>query len=153
MSSLPSKDLLLDACAGSISEAHPLLRAAYELASLHEARYVADLCGLFEIDCARVRLIREIDRWTAQVLPRPFAAATLHTETLGMVVDRLAQFSVDARSSLGGADAECLRHHTWTRLAELSLAYADLSHDLAARTRRIPESVTPRPEAPERGSR
>ncbi|GAB0106861.1 hypothetical protein JMUB6875_58510 [Nocardia sp. JMUB6875] len=153
MSSLPSKDLLLDACAGSIAEAHPLLQAAYELASLHEARCVAELGELPEIDCARVRLIREIDRWTARELPRPFAAATLHTETLGMVVDRLAQFSVDARTTLSGADTECLRHHTWTRLAELSLAYADLSHDLAARVRRIPESVTPHPEATEGGPR
>lgn len=145
---LPSKDLLLDACAGSVGVVHPLLQAAYELASLHEARHGAAAGELLGIDCARLRLIHDIDRWTARSLPRPFAAAALHTETLGMVVDRLAEFSVAARSTLSAADPECRRHHAWTRLADLSLAYADLSHDLTARTRRIPASITPHPGVP-----
>ncbi|MFD6357966.1 DUF4254 domain-containing protein [Nocardia tengchongensis] len=145
---LPSKDLLLDACAGTVAVPHPLLQAAYELASLHEARHVADPGERSGIDCARVRLIHDIDRWTAHALPRPFAAASLHTETLGMVVDRMAEFSVAARSALAATDPECLLHHAWTRLADLSLAYADLSHDLAARTRRIPDSITPHPGDP-----
>ncbi|MFJ9370938.1 DUF4254 domain-containing protein [Nocardia sp. NPDC101769] len=142
---LPSKDLLLDACAGTIALSHPLLQAAYELASLHEARLAADPAELPEIDCARSRLIRDIDRWAATRLPRPFAAAALHTETLGMVVDRIAGLSVAARTA-DGATPECRRHHVWTRLAELSLAYADLSHELAARTRRVPYSLAPHPE-------
>ncbi|MTE14172.1 DUF4254 domain-containing protein [Nocardia aurantiaca] len=147
---LPSKDLVLDACAGTVAASHPLLQAAYELASLHEARHAAPPEELPEIDCTRVRLIQDIDRWTARELPRPFAAATLHTETLGMVIDRLARFSVDARSALVGTDPESRLHHAWKRLAELSLAYADLSQDLTARTRRIPDSITPHPEEPGR---
>ncbi|MEC3957043.1 DUF4254 domain-containing protein [Nocardia sp. CDC153] len=143
---LPSKDLLLEACAGTVDSAHPLLRAAYELASLHEARDAAAPEAMHEIDCARVQLIRDIDRWTAHELPRPFAAAALHTETLGMVVDRLARFSVDAHTALETGDTECGLHRAWTRLAELSLAYAELSHDLTARTRRIPDFITTHPE-------
>ena len=143
---LPSKDLLLHACAGTISEPHPLLQAAYELASLHEGRHSATPADLPEIDCARDRLIHDIDLWTARELPRPFAAATLHTETLGMVIDRLARFSVAARTALADPTTGLYSHHAWTRLVELSLAYADLTHDLTARTRRIPVSVTAQPD-------
>ncbi|WP_405135695.1 DUF4254 domain-containing protein [Nocardia sp. NBC_01388] len=143
---LPSKDLLLEACTGTVALPHPLLQAAYELASLHEARHVADPEEIVEIDCTRARLIHDIDCWTAQELPRPYAAAALHTETVGMVIDRIAQFSVDAHIALSSPAAECRLHYAWKRLAELSLAYADLSHDLTARTRRIPDYTTPHPE-------
>ncbi|MFE3759455.1 DUF4254 domain-containing protein [Nocardia tengchongensis] len=143
---LPSKDQLLHACAGTITEPHPLLHAAYELASLHEARHSATPAGFAEIDCTRDRLIHDIDGWTARELPRPFAAATLHTETLGMVIDRLARFSVAARTTLADPATGLYSHHVWTRLAELSLAYTDLTHGLTARTRRIPHSVTARPD-------
>ncbi|MGW4350744.1 DUF4254 domain-containing protein [Nocardia sp. NPDC004582] len=143
---LPSKDLLLHACAGTIIQPHPLLQAAYELASLHEALHSSTRTDLPEIDCTRDRLIHDIDLWTARELPRPFAAATLHTETLGMVIDRLARFSVDARTALADPATGLYSHHAWTRLAEISLAYADLTHDLTARTRRIPHSVTARPD-------
>ncbi|WP_067565316.1 DUF4254 domain-containing protein [Nocardia acidivorans] len=140
---LPSKDLLLEACTGTVALPHPLLQAAYELASLHEARRSADRAGLLEIDCARAQLVHDVDCWIARELPRPYAAAALHTETVGMVIDRLAQLSVDAHTALGSTDAECRLHYTWKRLAELSLAYADLSHDLSTRTRRIPDCITP----------
>lgn len=143
---LPSKDLLLHACAGTVAHPHPLLQAAYELAILHEARHTAGPADLPEIDCARVRLIYDVDQWTARELSRPFAAATLHTETLGMVIDRLARFSVAARTALADPATGLYSHHAWTRLAELSLAYTDLVHDLTARNRRIPVSVTPSPE-------
>lgn len=143
---LPSKELLLAACTGSITLPHPVLQAAYELSSLHEARLVANPPELSEIDSARCRLIHEIDRWTAQWVPRPHAAAALHTETVGMVIDRLAQFSVDAHAALSGGESECRLHYAWKRLAELSLAYTELAHDLAVRTRRIPDYVTPHPE-------
>ncbi|WP_330183630.1 DUF4254 domain-containing protein [Nocardia sp. NBC_01503] len=140
---LPSKDLLLEACAGRVALPHPLLEAAYELASLFEARQSADPAEVIEIDCARAKLVHEVDCWIARELPRPYAAAALHTETVGMVVDRLAQFSVAARTALGAPARECSLHYTWKRLAELSLAYADLSHDLNLRTRRIPDYIAP----------
>ncbi|MEV6771312.1 DUF4254 domain-containing protein [Nocardia sp. NPDC051030] len=144
--SLPSKDMLLEACAGAVALPHPVLQAAYELASLHEARMVAGEVGVVrEIDCARYRLVCEIDRWVVREMPRPYAAASLHTETLGMVVDRVAQFSVDAYAVLTREEGEGRLHHAWKRLAELSLAYGDLSYDLAARTRRLPDYGTPRP--------
>ncbi|WP_067695613.1 DUF4254 domain-containing protein [Nocardia jejuensis] len=142
---LPSKDLLLEACAGCVSLSHPVLEAAYELTGLHEARRVAEGPVLVDIDCARDQLVRDIDRWVAREMPRPYAAASLHTETLGMVVDRMARFSVDAYAALLTAEAECRLHTAWKCLAELALAYADLSHDLTMRTRRFPDYPAPRP--------
>ncbi|WP_276313977.1 DUF4254 domain-containing protein [Nocardia huaxiensis] len=143
---LPSKELLLEACAGTVPHPHPILRAAYELASLHEARRTADPTSRLEIDCSRARLIHDIDSWTARTLPRPHAAATLHTETLGMVIDRLAHFTIEAHTPLHHSHPACPDHQSWKRLAELSLAYSDLAHALSTRTCRIPDLATPLPE-------
>ncbi|GAB3204507.1 DUF4254 domain-containing protein [Nocardia tengchongensis] len=143
---LPSKDLLLEACTGLVVHPHPILRAAYQLASLHEARRATDAPPITEIDSARAALTRDVDRWIARELPRPHAAATLHTETVGMVVDRIARYSVDAHSALDHPDSATALHYAWQRLVELSLAYADLAHDLTERTRRIPDCLTPQPD-------
>ncbi|WP_051177947.1 DUF4254 domain-containing protein [Nocardia concava] len=147
---LPSKDMVLEACTGCIIEPHPVLQAAYELASLHEARPGSGAV-VREIDCARYRLVREIDRWVAREMPVPHAAAALHTESVGMVIDRLAGFSVEAHAALSGAGSEFLLHFAWQRLAELSLAYDDLAEDLAAQTRRIPDFSCPAPESGQGG--
>ncbi|MBL1079863.1 DUF4254 domain-containing protein [Nocardia sp. 2] len=143
---LPSKEMLVDACAGTVPHPHPILQAAYELASLHEARRTADPTAHPDIDRTRARLIHDIDSWTARELPRPHAAAPLHTETLGMVVDRLAHLTIAAHSSPHTTTPGCPDHQSWKRLAELSLAYADLAHALATRTCRIPDLAAPLPE-------
>ncbi|MFC3435149.1 DUF4254 domain-containing protein [Nocardia seriolae] len=117
MTLLPSKDLILEACSGAIHEPHPILLAAYELASLHEARSTADSGYTAEIDCCRARLVHEIDRWIAGATPDPAAAAFLHTETIGTVVDRLAELSVAAHAALRPEFTDLELQTAWHRLA------------------------------------
>ncbi|WP_433626445.1 DUF4254 domain-containing protein [Nocardia sp. CA-120079] len=93
---LPSKDMILQACAGTVAIQHPVLQGAYELASLHEAR-LDDNADIGMIDRERDRLVSRIDSWVAADQPPASDAAYHHTETVGMVIDRLAQFAVDAR--------------------------------------------------------
>jgi hypothetical protein len=89
---------VLEACTGKIRQPHPVLEAAYELAALHEAHLDTPHAGQQEIDCHRTRLSRDIDRWVASALPQALGAAYMHTETIGAVVDRLARYSVLART-------------------------------------------------------
>lgn len=131
---LPSKDMVLSACAGTITLAHPILHAAEQLASLHEARDRSD-AGV--LDRERARLVSLIDDWVAAEKPPAFGAAYLHSETVGMIIDRLAQLSVDAREAAQGPiSAPQLRD---ARLTELAHAYGDLAFEIARGTRRLPE--------------
>ncbi|GAB0108633.1 hypothetical protein JMUB6875_76680 [Nocardia sp. JMUB6875] len=139
MTLLPSKDLILEACTGVIHEPHPILLAAYELASLHEARASAASGGLGEIDGCRARLVHEIDRWMAGATPNPAAAAFLHTETIGTVVDRLAELSVAAHAALRPEVTDLELHEAWHRLAELTIGYTDLAFEVSTGRRRLPE--------------
>ncbi|MEU2034938.1 DUF4254 domain-containing protein [Nocardia amamiensis] len=144
---LPSKDMLLEACAGTVPVPHPVLVAAHELACLHQARRSADVVRINDIDCARAGLIHDIDRWIATTVPQPYGAATMHSETVGMVVDRLVRFSVNAYATLTADTPDVELHHAWKRLAELTIAYADLTAEIAARTRRLPDLAAPQLEA------
>ncbi|AHH20604.1 hypothetical protein NONO_c58270 [Nocardia nova SH22a] len=136
---LPTNDQVLEAMAGNVRDFHPVLVAACELAEWHGLRARATSTADHEIDCARAMLVRNIDRWVAGEVPRPHGGATMHSETLGMVVDRLARFSVDAYGVLAhGAPAGEL-HFAWKRLAELTIAYGDLAGAVAARDRRLPD--------------
>ncbi|MFI5781954.1 DUF4254 domain-containing protein [Nocardia sp. NPDC051570] len=113
-----------------------MLRAARDLGGLYEGRRPE---FVDEIDCARGDLVHEIDCWVAAEMPLPVSAASMHTETLGMVVDRLARYSVDAYVALAAGLPEWRLHHAWKRLAELSIGYADLSSEIGCRTRRLPD--------------
>lgn len=134
---LPSKDLVLEACSGTIHQPHPVLEAAYELAALHEAGSAAIAVG--ETASERANLMRGIDRWVAANLPAPLGAAYMHTETMGSVVDRLARYSVLAHAALTRDTRPWELHFAWQRLAELSLGYGDLSFELASGARRLPD--------------
>ncbi|WP_433523866.1 DUF4254 domain-containing protein [Nocardia pseudovaccinii] len=135
---LPSKDMILQACAGSVAIEHPVLHAAYELASLHEARSEgsADVCA---IDGERARLVSRIDEWVTSANHPAYDAAYLHTETVGMVIDRLAEFSVDARVASEPGIPRLQLRYAQRRLAELSVAYSDLCFEISAGTRRLPD--------------
>ncbi|CAM4378078.1 DUF4254 domain-containing protein [Nocardia ninae] len=139
---LPSKDMVLQACAGTVAIPHLVLQAAYELASLHEARL--DLTADFHaIDHERARLVSRIDGWVNAEKPSASGAAYLHTETVGMVIDRLAQFSVDARP-ISGPNAPTLRLvYAQHRLTQLAFAYGDLAFEVAAGARRLPDFSFP----------
>ncbi|MFI7664152.1 DUF4254 domain-containing protein [Nocardia sp. NPDC049526] len=138
---LPSKDMILQACAGTVAIAHPILQGAYELASLHEAR-LDQSTDIGTIERERNRLVSRIDSWVSADQPPAFDAAYRHTETVGMVIDRLAQFSVDARVAAQGTSTLASRY-TQHRLTELAVAYSDLCFEIAAGTRRLPDFSFP----------
>ncbi|WP_067700678.1 DUF4254 domain-containing protein [Nocardia jejuensis] len=134
---LPTKDLLLQACRGLPSVDHPLLRCAGLLADLHEQRLNASASETGPIDFDRVRLVLDIDRWVAAELPKAATDAHLHTETVGTVVDRLAQFSALAYLTLSMSPDAAMQEAA-QRLTELAVAYEHLAGDLAAGRRRLP---------------
>lgn len=140
---LPSKHQLLQACRGELAADHPLLRLARELTDLHEQRLcaardtIADRRFIDDIDSRRTGLVRDIDRWIILQLPPSCGAAHIHTETLGAVIDRLAQFTACAFAALASASQWELGD-AWERLAELAIGYDDLAVEVCAGRRRLP---------------
>jgi len=151
---LPTKSEVLHACRGVEHTAHPILRAAAELTCLHERRLarpspsatrngIAPRCSSdhgchhIEIDSSRADLVREIDRWVRAHLPPAPGSASVHTETLGTVIDRLAQYTATAYAALASASDFDLGN-AWESLAELAIGYEDLTADLATGRRRLP---------------
>ncbi|MFI6776026.1 DUF4254 domain-containing protein [Nocardia sp. NPDC050412] len=133
---LPTKGAVLRACRGVEHTAHPLLYAAYELTCLHESR-LADGGRTDDIDCRRVKLVREINHWVHAHLPPAHGSASVHTETLGAVLDRLAQYTATAYAALASATDDALGD-AWESLAELSIGYEDLAAEVTAGRRRLP---------------
>ncbi|KAA8886412.1 DUF4254 domain-containing protein [Nocardia colli] len=144
---LPTSDLLVRACRGHRVVGGPLLWFARDLAVLHERRLVGrggsvdtDPLVVLEIERRRVELVMAIDDWVARSVPQHRLGATLHTETVGAVIDRLAESSVRAHHALMTLDAHDERlHGAWHHLAELADAYDDLVRDIIAGRRRLPE--------------
>ncbi|WP_246181026.1 DUF4254 domain-containing protein [Nocardia ninae] len=144
---LPTSDLLVRACRGHRVVGGPLLWFARDLAVLHERRLVGrggsvdtDPTVVLEIERRRVELVMAIDDWVARSVPQHRLGATLHTETVGAVIDRLAESSVRAHHALMTLDAHDERlHGAWHHLAELADAYDDLVRDILAGRRRLPE--------------
>lgn len=137
MEPLPPKEHILEACRALPPSDHPVLASAHLLAGLHRQRLYADFDITIELDRHRARLIMAIDRYLADELPPPRGEAHLHTETVGMVVDRIAQYSVKAHETLR-SDPEWVVHDAWHRLAELALGYEDLVYEVSAGLRRLP---------------
>lgn len=135
---LPSKDELMEACNGTVRMNHPVLHAARELAELHTTRSLDGRPLIYEIDCSRAELVRTIDQWVLTHLPRARGASYLHTESVGMVIDRIAQYHVDAHTTLDDESPELHRHFHWQRLAELAVAYTDLAFEISAGLRNVP---------------
>ncbi|MBW0271280.1 hypothetical protein ATM97_10690 [Nocardia sp. MH4] len=144
---LPLSDLLVRACRGHRVVGGPLLWFARDLAVLHEKRIVGrggfvdtDPVVLREIDCRRAELVLAIDDWVHRGVPQHRLGATLHTETIGAVIDRLAESSVRAHHALMTMPAnDEMLHCAWHHLAELADAYDDLVRDVIAGRRRLPE--------------
>lgn len=73
--------------------------------------------------------------------PQHHHGTRLHTETVGVVVDRLAAAQVCAMRMLTGAAAAPTSPHTraaWVHLAELADAYDDLAMEVVAGRTRLP---------------
>ncbi|MEV4129688.1 DUF4254 domain-containing protein [Nocardia sp. NPDC049707] len=129
----------MDACRRRSPQGHPVLRAVGELVRLHE-RWVAEPDRTRELDRARAELVHDIDCWVARSLPVAHGGARLHTETVGAVLDRIAQLSLCADAALARAGTdEC--HAAWTRLAQLAEGYRDLAEEIGAGIRRLPDWV------------
>ncbi|WP_245671291.1 DUF4254 domain-containing protein [Nocardia amamiensis] len=140
---------------------HCVLEAARALVECHERRHraleqahaagvsstrVAACTQLVEtIDDQRAEWIGRIDSWVDGHIEHR-AGASLHTETLGAVIDRIAEKWIAAQYSLGDditvrphplqVDGEA--HLQWTRLAELIDGYQDLITDVIEHRRRLP---------------
>lgn len=92
-----------------------------------------------ELNTHRVGMIERIDDWAAQAIPaRP--EASLHTETLGSVIDRLAIAWVRSHHLIttSFSDDRALARAALRQLAELADAYDDLVRDLSFGQRRLP---------------
>ncbi|MQY26364.1 DUF4254 domain-containing protein [Nocardia aurantia] len=173
---LPSATEVLRAfrATGDRLSGHRLLEAAHRLARCHELRRRAEQTArepdasevlvagcrrlLDDIDQDRALEVARIDGWVAEhIVHRD--GASMHTETLGAVIDRLAAKWVAAQQALGLPSAEPeppaeapggvrqrLGQHgvsgearlQWVRLAELADGYRDLITDVVERRRRLP---------------
>lgn len=144
---LPTSDLLLRACRGYRVIGGPLLWFSRDLAVLHERRLIGrggsepdhDPATVVEIERRRTELVMAIDDWISRSIPQHRLGATLHTETIGSVIDRIAEASVRAHHALMTLDAnDEILHVAWHHLAELADAYDDLVADVLAGRRRLP---------------
>ncbi|MEC3915567.1 DUF4254 domain-containing protein [Nocardia sp. CDC160] len=124
---LPSPATLLRAFREPVtSDRHDrdVLESAHELVQCHEGRHralelahapnatpddVASCTHLIDkIDARRADLVARIDDWVAANIPHR-AGASLHTETLGAVIDRMAAKWVVAQRALVSNDQEPVR--------------------------------------------
>jgi hypothetical protein len=107
-------------------------RTARDAFGVAQAKQLID-----ELNTRRVELVGHVDQWAADAITaRP--EASLHTETLGSVIDRLAIEWVRANQLRAhGGDLQRARDCT-RQLGELAGAYDDLVRDLEAGRRRLP---------------
>ncbi|MQY19489.1 hypothetical protein NRB20_25790 [Nocardia sp. RB20] len=138
-SQLPSKVLLVQACTGTATPNHPILLACRELTRLHQSRLDCSIANIPVIDSVRRNTVREVDRWVSASGTQTPTAPFLHTETLGTVIDRIAEYSVAAQASLTQDVRELHRHYLWQRMSELAVAYEDLASEIQVGRRRVPE--------------
>lgn len=89
------------------------------------------------LNAHRVALVEQIDEWVAARIGNG-AEASLHTETLGSVIDRLAIAWVRANSLIKTSDTGDRAHLALRQLAELADAYEDLIFEVATGHRRLP---------------
>jgi hypothetical protein len=90
-----------------------------------------------ELNAQRVVLVEQIDLHVSSQI-RSRADASLHTETLGSVVDRLAIAWVRANNLINTNGARDQARLALRQLAELAEAYDDLVRDVATGNRRLP---------------
>ncbi len=138
---LPTAPQLLCAFQGRRFDDQVLLRSARALAEMHARRVrLRDPLMAAEIDCERGILVDDINGWVERVMPQHRNGASLHTESLGAVIDRMARSWVEANQAIDreGARSDTTHKH-WYHLAELVDGYTDLVVDVAGGRRRLPE--------------
>jgi hypothetical protein len=135
---VPGRDMLLAAFRGLPHDDHPMLDAAGELAQLHEIREQTPVRETAKLDRRRAKLVRTIDLWVTLAMPVPSTAASMHAETVGQIVDRLARMTAQAFVPLSQAP-DAVFYDAWVQLNELADTYQDLIDELRAGTRRLPD--------------
>ncbi|RJO77585.1 DUF4254 domain-containing protein [Nocardia panacis] len=152
---LPTATALLRAFRDPLTarrEGHRVLSAARDLVECHRRRsnalgavHAPDTSSgrvaacrrqVDDIDGDRAELVGSIDNWVAGNVAHR-AGASLHTETLGAVIDRMAAKWVAAQEALH-LETQGAVHQQWCRLAELADGYQDLITDVTERRRRLP---------------
>jgi Protein of unknown function (DUF4254) len=155
---LPRSATIIEAfrgVSGCDHSAKYVLDIAAELAVHHQRQWqaedvsraaeasVADIAAakrlIDELNARRVALVEQIDMWAAWEI-HSREEASLHTETLGSVVDRLAiaWVRVNSLRNTTSSDARDYARLALRQLAELADAYDDLVRDLDAGHRRLP---------------
>jgi hypothetical protein len=159
--SLPRSASIIEAFRG-VADRSPTgqlaLHTAAELAETHQRQWLAEDASraagasaesvaaakrlIDELNARRVSLVELIDEWVAGMVRGP-VDASLHTETLGSVIDRLAIAWVRANNLIAANDRDRGRgrgrgRQALSQLVELAAAYDDLVRDVAAGNRRLP---------------
>lgn len=153
---LPRSASIIEAFRGTTSNGHPgqhVLDRARDLAGHHQRQWNAEDASraraasaenvaatkrlIDDLNAERVALVEQIDKWVAGKI-HSRVDASLHTETLGSVIDRLAIAWVRANSLINTEDARDRARLALRQLAELADAYDDLVRDVAAGHRRLP---------------
>jgi hypothetical protein len=153
---LPRSASIIEAFRDTTSNAHPgqpVLDTANELAVHHQQQWHAEDASrasgasaedvaaskrlIDELNARRVAFVEQIDEWVArQVHSR--ADASLHTETLGSVVDRLAIAWVRSNNLINSGGVRDRARLALRQLTELADAYDDLIREVATGHRRLP---------------
>jgi hypothetical protein len=153
---LPRSASIIEAFRDITSRDHPgqhVLETANYLAAHHQRQWHAEDASrapgasaedvaaskrlIDELNAERVALVDQIDLQVARQIASG-AEASLHTETLGSVVDRLAIAWVRANNLINTNSARDRTRLALRQLAELADAYDDLIRDVAAGNRRLP---------------
>lgn len=153
---LPRSASIIEAFRDTTTRNHPehhVLDTANALASHHQRQWHAEDASrvsgasadaiaankrlIDDLNARRVALVEQIDEWAAGQI-RSRVDASLHTETLGSVIDRLAIAWVRANSLISTGDTRDRARMALRQLAELADAYDDLIRDVAAGQRRLP---------------
>lgn len=152
---LPQSASLIAAFPAITSCGHPgqlVINLAHDLAVQHQEQWSAEDASRAEgapaevvasckrridgLNARRVMLVERIDDWvTREIQSQP--DASLHTETIGSVVDRIAIAWVRV-NCLRGAGASNQAFLALRQLTELAVAYDDLVRDVAFGRRRLP---------------
>lgn len=140
LGTLPTAPQLLCAFQGRRVQERVLLRFAHALVELHKRRaQVRDMAQIAEIDCRRTELVDDINDWITRRMPQHRNGASLHTESLGAVIDRMALSWVAANQAIEADGVRSDRtHRHWYHLAELVDGYTDLVAEVAGGRRRLP---------------
>lgn len=153
---LPRSAAVIEAFRVGSSDGHPghwVLDMAHDLADHHQRQWNAEDVSRIPdasaediaaskrlidgLNARRVAVVEQIDQWVSRQV-RTRADASLHTETLGSVIDRLAIAWVRANSLINTNDARDRARLSLHQLAELANAYDDLVRDVANGQRRLP---------------